>query len=238
MHAGIVHSYGDAVPITDWGKFVASLAMVAGLLCIALPVTIITANLSATREEYNALKLERERQLARARALGLRRAQQRAALHAGVVVAAADTLAGTGGDGSQPVEAEQLTGTDASASGVHSPSKANDDDDDGHRDVATAAQARADLERAHAAMVAQIEVVRTALARFDDAALDAEVALVSWSTAARATEAPAGRAGAPTERPSALQVPHQYDSAPQRQAEARPAASAHPATSSPPLATS
>uniref|UniRef100_A0A061R4I4 Voltage-gated ion channel superfamily n=1 Tax=Tetraselmis sp. GSL018 TaxID=582737 RepID=A0A061R4I4_9CHLO len=44
--------YGDVVPITDWGKAVASLLMVVGLLVMALPVSVIGTNFTQEWMEY------------------------------------------------------------------------------------------------------------------------------------------------------------------------------------------
>eukprot|EP01065_Artemidia_motanka_P023714 TRINITY_DN28388_c0_g1_i1.p1 TRINITY_DN28388_c0_g1~~TRINITY_DN28388_c0_g1_i1.p1 ORF type:complete len:671 (+),score=199.89 TRINITY_DN28388_c0_g1_i1:68-2014(+) len=54
--------YGDMYPRTDWGRFVASLAMVSGLLVVAYPVTMLMSSLEFAREDYRVLKGRRHRQ--------------------------------------------------------------------------------------------------------------------------------------------------------------------------------
>jgi len=45
--------YGDVVPQTRWGKFVAVITMLAGMLVVALPVAVFAANFQELRYIYN-----------------------------------------------------------------------------------------------------------------------------------------------------------------------------------------
>lgn len=49
--------YGDAVPVTPVGKFIAAVAMLTGVLVVALPVTIVGSNFT---EVYTMHKLDKE----------------------------------------------------------------------------------------------------------------------------------------------------------------------------------
>jgi len=51
--------YGDQVPVTDPGKFVAIVTMFCGLVVLSLPITIIGANFD---EEYRIVKKEKQDQ--------------------------------------------------------------------------------------------------------------------------------------------------------------------------------
>eukprot|EP00756_Hemistasia_phaeocysticola_P001341 Hpha_TRINITY_DN10950_c0_g1::TRINITY_DN10950_c0_g1_i1::g.26967::m.26967/K04885/KCNB1; potassium voltage-gated channel Shab-related subfamily B member 1 len=55
--------YGDAVPRTAFGKVTASLCMIAGILVMAYPVTILTSSFSEAWEEYRKQKWKRDRQI-------------------------------------------------------------------------------------------------------------------------------------------------------------------------------
>ncbi|XP_004346938.1 voltage-dependent potassium channel protein [Capsaspora owczarzaki ATCC 30864] len=48
--------YGDAYPVTPGGKLVGALTMLCGLLVIAFPITIISANLGEVYDEYKLAK--------------------------------------------------------------------------------------------------------------------------------------------------------------------------------------
>ncbi|OQR86453.1 Voltage-gated Ion Channel (VIC) Superfamily [Thraustotheca clavata] len=43
--------YGDEVPVTPWGKFIASIAMMSGMLILALPISVIGSNFQQVMKE-------------------------------------------------------------------------------------------------------------------------------------------------------------------------------------------
>ena len=59
--------YGDMVPLTPLGRFIASLAALSGILVLAIPITVISTNFNS---EYD--KLQKERAAVRARVLLLK----------------------------------------------------------------------------------------------------------------------------------------------------------------------
>ena len=127
--------YGDAYPITGAGMFVASVTMVVGLLCIAFPVTIITANLTAVKEEVEERKKLRKRQRERIEAAHLKAGNSSEAL-----LGALDP------------------------------------------DIAFAR-----MERAQLTMVEQLAAMKEAVAKFEDAATAADLALTAWRAARHAS---------------------------------------------------
>eukprot|EP00732_Lithocolla_globosa_P001923 Lithocolla_globosa_v1_NODE_1106_length_2866_cov_12.933120.p1 type:complete len:430 gc:universal NODE_1106_length_2866_cov_12.933120:1535-2824(+) len=64
--------YGDETPITPLGKIVGVMTMVAGLLVLAFPVTVIGQNLSDVYEDHK-LKLAREKLLRKIKGIGERK---------------------------------------------------------------------------------------------------------------------------------------------------------------------
>ena len=46
--------YGDCYPVTGWGKLISSVAMLSGVLILALPITVVGANFQAVVEMYEA----------------------------------------------------------------------------------------------------------------------------------------------------------------------------------------
>lgn len=60
--------YGDVVPITPLGRFIASVASLSGILVVAIPVSIISTNFNS---EY--AKLQRQKEQVKARMLLLKR---------------------------------------------------------------------------------------------------------------------------------------------------------------------
>eukprot|EP00660_Eupelagonema_oceanica_P006114 gene6114-10698_t len=70
--------YGDLYPVTGLGKFVASLAMIAGILIIAYPITMLTKSFSESWDEYLSLESRRKRHSNLHRRLGKRPSGARA----------------------------------------------------------------------------------------------------------------------------------------------------------------
>jgi predicted RNA-binding protein with RPS1 domain len=60
--------YGDTYPVTAFGRFIAVLASLSGILVVAIPVSIISTNFNS---EYN--KLVRQREQVKARVLLLKK---------------------------------------------------------------------------------------------------------------------------------------------------------------------
>eukprot|EP01065_Artemidia_motanka_P048205 TRINITY_DN7724_c4_g1_i1.p1 TRINITY_DN7724_c4_g1~~TRINITY_DN7724_c4_g1_i1.p1 ORF type:complete len:637 (+),score=180.69 TRINITY_DN7724_c4_g1_i1:143-2053(+) len=53
--------YGDQAPVTGWGKLIGSCCMIAGLLLIAYPVTLLTNTFGEVFAEFRRLKAKRDR---------------------------------------------------------------------------------------------------------------------------------------------------------------------------------
>jgi hypothetical protein len=60
--------YGDVVPVTTWGRFIAACTALSGILVIAIPVSVISTNFNS---EF--IKLQRQRESVKARMLLLKK---------------------------------------------------------------------------------------------------------------------------------------------------------------------
>ena len=69
--AGMSFRYGDVVPTSTLGRFVGVVAMVSGVLTMALPISVVTTEFA---REYDVLMIERA---AQRRAAARRRAHRR-----------------------------------------------------------------------------------------------------------------------------------------------------------------
>ena len=188
--------YGDSYPITGGGMFVGAVTMVTGLLCIAVPITIVTANLSDVREQFVRKREAERRKLAHSEAARLLQAV-RPSTAGNASLATGDKGPGTD---TGSVNAPAATAASASeASGAAAPPLQT------RGSVATVArtasassgmagapvititteQALESLEAAHMTMLEHLATIREATQAFEDAAMLAEAAIVSWRMATK-----------------------------------------------------